>query len=147
MPRFEGRPQYAHAERAEIDRHRDQPGLGGGRIDLQPLDAVVGEQRHPVALREPQPEQRVREPARPRVPLRERHGAVEIAGAGLVREDAGVKPQDVADMRQLMHRTCHCSRPRPRYIMSMTKEQVEEIFDRVQTWPPDRQEDVIEVVK
>jgi transposase len=29
----------------------------------------------------------------------------------------------------------------------MTKEQVEEIFDRVQTWPPDRQEDVIEVVK
>jgi hypothetical protein len=31
--------------------------------------------------------------------------------------------------------------------MSMTKEQVKEIFDRVQTWPPERQADVIEVVK
>jgi hypothetical protein len=29
----------------------------------------------------------------------------------------------------------------------MTKEQVKEIFDRVQTWPPERQADVIEVVK
>jgi hypothetical protein len=31
--------------------------------------------------------------------------------------------------------------------MSMTREQVKEILDRVQTWPPERQEDVIEVVK
>jgi hypothetical protein len=31
--------------------------------------------------------------------------------------------------------------------MSMTKQQVKEIFDRVQTWPPERQADVIEVVK
>jgi hypothetical protein len=29
----------------------------------------------------------------------------------------------------------------------MTREQVKEILDRVQTWPPERQEDVIEVVK
>jgi hypothetical protein len=29
----------------------------------------------------------------------------------------------------------------------MTKEQVKELFDRVQTWPPERQADVIEVVK
>jgi hypothetical protein len=29
----------------------------------------------------------------------------------------------------------------------MTKEQVKEIFDRVQTWPPERQADLIEVVK
>jgi hypothetical protein len=29
----------------------------------------------------------------------------------------------------------------------MTKEQVKEIFDRVQTWPPERQADVIAVVK
>jgi hypothetical protein len=31
--------------------------------------------------------------------------------------------------------------------MSMTRQQVKEIFDRVQTWPPERQADVIEVVK
>jgi hypothetical protein len=29
----------------------------------------------------------------------------------------------------------------------MTREQVKEILDRIQTWPPERQEDVIEVVK
>jgi hypothetical protein len=29
----------------------------------------------------------------------------------------------------------------------MTKEQVKEILDRVQTWPAERQEDVAEVVK
>jgi hypothetical protein len=29
----------------------------------------------------------------------------------------------------------------------MTNEQVKEIFDRVQTWPPERQADVIEVVR
>jgi hypothetical protein len=29
----------------------------------------------------------------------------------------------------------------------MTRQQVKEIFDRVQTWPPERQADVIEVVK
>jgi hypothetical protein len=29
----------------------------------------------------------------------------------------------------------------------MTKDQVKEILDRVQTWPPERQEDVAEVVK
>ena len=29
----------------------------------------------------------------------------------------------------------------------MTKEQVKEILDRVQTWPSERQEDVAEVVK
>ncbi len=31
--------------------------------------------------------------------------------------------------------------------MPMTKEQVKEIFDRVQTWPAERQADVVEVVK
>jgi hypothetical protein len=33
------------------------------------------------------------------------------------------------------------------FIMSTTKEQVKEIFDRVQTWPPDRQAVVIKVVE
>ena len=69
------------AHQPEVDRHRDQPGLGGGGVDFHPFEAVVGEHRNAVALGETEAEQRVGETARACVPLRERHRALEIARA------------------------------------------------------------------
>ncbi len=98
-------------DQAEVDRHGDQPGFGGGGIDLQPLDAVVGEDRDPVALLEPETPQRVGQPARARIPRAKGHPALEIGRA----DPLGIKPrvggQDLAKIQERQHRQLRAGSP------------------------------------
>ncbi len=91
------------ADQPEVDRHGDQAGYGGGGVDFQPLHAVVGEHADAVAFREPDADERVGEPAGPRVPEPEGHRPFEIAGADLVGKQARMQREHVTDMRQLTH--------------------------------------------
>ena len=91
------------ADEAEVDRHHHQPGLGRRRIDLEPLDRVVGEDRDPIAALESEPQQPVGEPAGPLVPLPEGHRSREVAGADPVRVKVGIDAQRLAHVEQSNH--------------------------------------------
>ena len=98
-------------DQAEVDRHGDQPGFGGRGIDLQPLDAVVGQDRDPVALLEPEAAQRVGQPARARVPLAKGHPALEIGRADPLGIEPRVGGQDLAKIQQRQHRPLRAGSP------------------------------------
>jgi hypothetical protein len=72
----------------EVDGNRDQTRLGGGRVDLRPFDAVVGEHGDTVALAQPEAQQRVGQTACPRIPRTVGHGPFEIADAGDVGSES-----------------------------------------------------------
>ncbi len=91
------------SRQTEVDRHCDEPGLCGRGIDFKPLDAIIGERRNAVAFGEAQSKQRIGEPARARIPFAEGHGAVKVAGPDLVGQNAGIKAQDFAHVRQVIH--------------------------------------------
>ena len=64
-----------HAE-TPVERLRDQTAAAGGKVDLEKLDAVLGQDRDPVARREPQGVAKgVSEPPNPSVELGERDAA------------------------------------------------------------------------
>ena len=94
---------HVGAGEPEVDRQRDQPGLGRGGEDLQPLDAVVGEDGDAIALGQPQPQQRVAKTAGTLVPLPEAHHPLEIARAGRLAQHASVYRQHLTDGQQLFH--------------------------------------------
>ena len=73
------------AGQAEVDRHGDQPRFRSGRVDFRPFDAIVGEDRHPVALCEAEAGQRVGKPAGARIPLPVGHRTLEVARGQLLR--------------------------------------------------------------
>ena len=79
------------ADQTEVERHGDQPRFGCGGVNLRPFDRVVSQDRHAIAFGETKPEKSVREPAGARVPLVERHAALEIAGANPLRREARVR--------------------------------------------------------
>ena len=91
-------------DQPEVDRHRDQAGFGQRRVDFQPFEAVVGKDRDPVALVEPDPDQGVGKPAGAIVPLTERHRSRQIAPARLIRKQPRVHGDDLAEMEHLGHR-------------------------------------------
>ena len=71
--------QFSHdvadfrADQTEVDRHRDySPAMRSRRVDLQPLDAVVGEHADAVAFAQTDADQRIGEPAGAGIPERGR---------------------------------------------------------------------------
>ena len=95
--------EHLGPDQPEVDRHRDQAGLGGGGINLRPLDPVVGQHRHPVALDQAQAQQRVGKPARAPVPLPEAHRAVEVSGPGPAAIQPRMHRQHLAKGQKLHH--------------------------------------------
>jgi hypothetical protein len=61
---------------AEVDRHCDQSGPREPDIELQPLDAVVGQECDAVTLPEAEPVQGVGQPGRALMPLGETQRAL-----------------------------------------------------------------------
>ncbi len=69
-------------------------------VHLHPLDAVVAEQRHAVALAQAEAEERVGEPVGTLAPLREGDGAARVARADLVGRKARLGGDDLCDVEQ-----------------------------------------------
>jgi hypothetical protein len=92
-------------EKTEIDGNGHQARLRGRGVDLRPLQAVEGEDGHPVAFSQAEPEKRIGEPAGARVPLEERHGSFQVANADLFRKEPGVRRENFADIEEITHAT------------------------------------------
>ena len=95
---------------AEVDRHRDQPGQCRGSVDLEPFQPVVGEDAETVALGQAEADKRIGEPAGAGVPGGIGQVAVEVRGADVVRSQAAVVGEHVAEIREPKHRVLpHCT--------------------------------------
>jgi hypothetical protein len=90
-------------EQAKVDGHRDEPRFRERDVDLHPLDAVVGENRHAIATLEAEPQQSVCEAAGPRVPLRVGKRTARIARADLVRLQSCVRGEDLPHVEDRPH--------------------------------------------
>jgi hypothetical protein len=82
------------ADQPEIDRHYHEPSLGHRRVDFHPFEAVVREDRDPIALLEPKSEERIGGFAGTFIPVAEGQGPSEIARSDLVRTQIGVNGDD-----------------------------------------------------
>jgi hypothetical protein len=103
-------------DQPEVDRHRDEAGLRHRGVDLQPLDAIVGQHRHPLALAQAEAQERVGEPAGAGVPLPERHRAFEVARADPVGLQARLDGEHLPWREHFPHR----GRPRLVFLCLMS---------------------------
>ena len=105
QPRLAVLQNEAHliSDQPEIDRHGDQPGARDGRIDLQPLDAVVGEHGDAVAFPGAEPQKRVGEARRTPIPSLEGHRALQIGSADPIGRHVGGQRYGLAEIDRGHH--------------------------------------------
>ena len=84
---------------SKIDRNDDQPGLRRGEIDLDELEAVVGEDGHPVPSGQAEPEEAVGQLVGPHFELAEGEGAPGVLEGDLLRDLASVDVENLSDMQ------------------------------------------------
>ena len=88
-------------DQAEIDRHGDQPGLGGRGVDLQPTRRSCRRARRPGRpWRGPGPSSALASRQDALVPLPEAHGALEVARACPVAVQTRVDREHLAQRQQ-----------------------------------------------
>ena len=91
------------ADQTKVKRHHDQTCFRCCGINLGPLDRVVSQDRHPIALGQAKSEESVGEPAGARVPLAKCHAAFEIARANPIRRKSCVRCKGLTKVKYGLH--------------------------------------------